>query len=274
MKKKILAVMTTCMLVFGVAGQAAAVSLHLGTAVEGGDAASMATADAILDIAFAIDRSGSMQDEGSAISAAMQGIIANLDCPEIDCWVRASFYGINGTAWGIFNTALTASPVNHDEDNGPAVTALVNNDSLWSNSSDALVGQDYYRAVVTIGDEGTENGYSITQADWDAAYTANQAAITDDVFVFSLVGTVWPDYSWDEANRNAVFSAMAIGGSGGGHVYGDTGGGFYETTSETLETDIEAIICTAASGGGQVPEPGTLLLLGFGLIGMIGYKKK
>jgi len=219
-----------------------------------------------------------MSDEASQISTSMGNIINNLDCPDCNVWVRADFYGIGGT-WGsgsLFNVNMdyitgnnSDTITNHSEDNAPAVTDMVNYYSYWG-SDDSLVGQDYYKAIVTIGDEGTENGYPVDTADWAAAYIANQAAINNDFMIFSLTGTPWLSYVGQEAVRDDVFRAMAIGGTGGGYTYGNTGGTFAKTTSSTLEFDIEEIICTAAGGGDPVPEPATMLLFGTGLVGLVG----
>jgi len=254
-----------------------------------GDVADQASADVVLDIVFAADTSGSMYDELNTISDTVYNIIDNIDCPDCDAWVRARFMNINGSSYGYFDESITAyviaaggTPVsNHQEDNGPAVTDLAN----WYDwNDDTTPSQDYYKAIVTIGDEGTENGYDdhypmgIYQDDWDAAYVANVAAITNDVMVFSLVGT---NSSFDPGNDiEVLFETMAVGGNGGIstiYSFGNTGGTYALTTSETLEQDIEDIICTAASGGTtpSVPEPATILLLGSGLIslGIFGRKK-
>ncbi len=276
MKKSYLGLATAILFTCTITPQAMA------STMTGGDAASMAEADVLLDIAFAIDTSGSMVDEIAQLTTSMQSIITNLDCPDCNVWVRADFFGINQTSGSLFNETVnyitgnpSATVTNHDEDNAPAVTDLVNFYSYWGND-DSAADQDYYKAIVTIGDEGTENGYPVYQSDWDAAYTANQAAIANDFLVFSLVGTVWPAYAGDEANRNAVFSAMAIGGSGGGYDFGNTGGTFALTTSSSLEQDIEDIICTAAGGGANdpVPEPATLLLMSTALTGLAAAKRK
>jgi len=256
--------------------------------IEGGDVGTQAEADVLLDIAFLIDTSGSMSDEASDITNMMGDVVTNLECPNCDVWVRADFYGIGGT-WGtssLFDTDMdiitgdvTDTLTNNDEDNAPAVTDMINYASIWS-SDDTTGDQEYYRAIVTIGDEGTEDGYEpsgINDADWEAADIANQAAIDGNFFIFSLTGTPWSSYSWDAANMQAVFSAMAIGGTGGStdqYILDNTGGTFATTSSETLRTDIEAIICLAGSGGTgsddelPVPEPGTILLMGIGLAGL------
>lgn len=242
----------------------------------GGDAADQASADDILDIVFAIDTSGSMYDDINAIGAAAQGVIENLECPDCDIWVRASFMGIKGKYGSVFNesvydyvTTLGQTPtVNHSEDNGPAVVDLVN----WYNwNDDSTASQDYYKAVVTIGDEGTDNGYPVNQDDWNAAYAANQAAIANNVFLFSWVT--------DDPYTGVVdlFETMAMGGTGGGYTFGFAGGGFVNDSAGTGDVGetLERIICTAGSGGGnEVPEPATMLLFGTGIAGLVASRRK
>lgn len=246
--------------------------------LEGGDAASKDTASVILDIAFAIDTSASMSDDQIAITNAMSQVVSTLACPDCDVWIQASFYGIAGTGSGLFNTNLNGTVVNSNEDNAGAVVDLINDASIaagWMKGG-ATAGQDYYRAIVTIGDEGTENGHPVDEADWAAARQANQTAIANNVLLFSITGS--PYYTSSQDSMWEVFKAMAVGGTKtfGSNTYtlGDTGGTFDKFDQSTIVEDLQRIICTAGSGPGEVPEPGTMLLLGTGLAGLAAFRRK
>lgn len=250
--------------------------------LEGGDAASKDTASVVLDIAFAIDTSGSMSDDQAAITNAMRQVVENLACPDCDVWIQASFYGINGAGSGLFNTSLNGTVVNSPEDNAGAVVDLINDASIaagWMKGG-AVAGQDYYKAIVTIGDEGTENGDPVNEADWAAARQANQTAIANNVLLFSITGSPYYTAGNSEDLMWEVFEAMAIGGTKtfGANTYtlGDTGGTFNKFNDETIIEDLQKIICTAGGGGtnNEVPEPGTMLLLGTGIAGLVGFRRK
>ena len=228
---------------------------HAGS-LTGGDSPDQASADAVLDIIFAIDTSSSMSDEASGISNATNNIVQNLNCSNLDVWVRARFIGISGTFSNTLfdedsDDYITANGgttiVNSSEDNGPVVEDLSQFNDLVD---DTTASQRYVKAIVTIGDEGTENGSPVTTEDYAAALSANTAAIGNNFIVFSLLGN---NPSTGAAD---VFRFLAEGGQanfdGQTFNFADTGGTFTETSSNTLESDIEAIICGAVAP----PTPG------------------
>ena len=227
--------------------------------ISGGDAASQATADTVVDIVFAIDTSGSMRDEASAISRAINSAITNLQCPNIDVWVNARLTGLRGT-WGgtLFDetseSVLTgvgaAVTIDDIEDNGPVVFDFATaNTAYYVDPTNA--GQNYAKAIVTIGDEGLEGGEPVTQADHDSGKAANDIAIANGVLVFSLLGNN------PSAGASPLFQALAEGGATlGGHVFNDTGGSFTTTTAATpFEEVLENVFCQAAI----VPPPATAI---------------
>lgn len=246
----------------------------------GGDATSQPAANDILDIVFIIDTSGSMTDDINAIGSVAQSAITNLDCPECDVYVRATFLGMSRTYGSVFDqtvenyvTSQGGSPTNlAQESNGVAVSEMIN---YYNWNDDSTVDQDYYKAVVTIGDEGTYHGQPVNQTDYDVAYQANQDAINNGVFLFSWVT--------DDPYSGVVdlFDVMATGGTAAGYVFGDTGGDLINDAAGTgdVEDYLEYIICTAAGGGTgggtePVPEPSTWILMGTGLAGLAWYRKR
>jgi len=260
-------------------------STAYGSTLIGGNAADFNSATNILDIVFVIDTSGSMADNSLAISNTASAAITALNCPD-DVWVRARFMGITNVEPGtIFDERMTtvlagnALVSNSSEDNGPAVTDLSNFYPWFSGGEfdapgNSTAGKTLYKAVVTIGDEGTENGQPVVQSDWDAALVANAAAIANDVFLFA----------WATDTTNALvaplFQSMAEGGgppvaSFTGGNCSDTGGAFIDGTAGQTTAQVTAtlqdIICTAGgggTGGGGVPVPAPLALLGVGLLGL------
>lgn len=248
----------------------------------GGDAVDQASASSILDIVFAIDTSGSMSDDIASIALKAQQTIENLECPQIDCYVRARFFGINGTSGSLFNENARSyvlgrsggtTLINNTEDNAPVVTDLVN---WYEWNNDATATQSYFRAIVTIGDEGTQDGDPVNTADYDAAVAANQAAKAAGILLFSWIAD-------DPTNVNVgpLFDVMATGGSitSGGTTYNfqDTGGAYISgpLTDVTVEQQLEDIICFAATGGGNnVSEPGSLALAGLALGGAFMLRRR
>ena len=83
---------------------------------------------------------------------------------------------------------------------------------------------------------------------------------TLDQFVFQVTGTGWLK---SDVTSRLTSNKELVGFS----VWGYSGAGLAE--DRTYLDDV-----TIASGGAEVPEPTTMLLLGSGLIGLVGYGRK
>jgi hypothetical protein len=266
---------------FGVCAIAAASLLPVdsqASLIIGGDATSQATATSILDIVFAIDTSGSMSDDVASIAAKAAMAIQNLSCPTTDCYVRARFFANRGAEGSVFNedaftyidarNGAAAPRFNDTEDNALVVRDLI---QYYEFNNDAVGTQTYFKAIVTIGDEGMVDGAPVNAADNQAAFDANQAAIAAGILLF---GWVADDPTTPQVGP--LFQAFAVGGNLGGFSFGNTGGGYISgpLTDVTVEQQLEDIICFAAGGGGTVPEPTSLALAGMALAGLCAASKR
>lgn len=229
-----------------------AVSGVQAASLTGGNASGPTTAATLVDILFAIDTSGSMGADATLISNAAASAITNLSCPE-PVWARARFMGIRGTWSGtVFDetsdTVITGAggTVTHDssEDNAPVVTNLIATPALFAGP--AVGGQRYFKGIVTIGDEGLENGSPVDQADYDAGKTANAAAIASNTLIFSIISN-----PGQYAGAIEAFTALAEGNATlGGHQFFQTGGFALQVGSSTnFQTELQRIICQTAGGG-------------------------
>lgn len=219
--------------------------------VTGGDAANQGAADTVVDIVFAIDTSGSMGDEAAAISGAINTAITTLACPANDIWVNARLAGIRGT-WGgtlfderaesILAGVGAATTINDSEDNGPVVFDFATANTTYY-STVVAGGQNYTKAIVTIGDESLQNGGTSDQSDYDSGKAANDIAVANNVLVFSLLGNN-PNFG-----AAAIFQALAEGGGPlGGHTFAATGGTFTTTTAATPFVQVlQDVLCQAGT---------------------------
>lgn len=236
-----------------------AVSGVQAASLTGGNAAGPTTATTLVDIVFAIDTSGSMGTSATAISNAAAAAITNLNCPQ-PVWARARFVGIQGTWAGtvfdeVAGTVITAAggPVpppmihNSSEDNAPIILDLIRTPALFPGP--AVSGQRYFKGIVTIGDEGLENGSPVNQDDYVAGKAANDLAIASGTLIFSIIAN-----PGSVAGAVQAFTVLAEGGVLGGLTFANTGGFALQAGSSTnFQTELQRIICQTAGGGGVTP---------------------
>lgn len=225
--------------------------------ISGGNATSQEAADTIVDVVFAIDKSPSMMSEAVGFSTGMQTAINELSCADKDVWVNARLTGIYGTwpgtqfdesAQEVIKGLGLPTTINHVEDNGPAVYDFANANTAYFNTTPAS-GQEYFKAVVTIGDEGLQDGVPLApdnfldQADYDIGKAANDIAVANGVLVFSVLGNNAVE------GAGELFQALAEGGTQGGHEFNDTGGRYIAIDSslqyDYVLKDVLEVFCTA-----------------------------
>lgn len=246
-------------LIAALAAGSLAVSGVQAASLTGGNASGPTTATTLVDIVFAIDTSGSMGGSATAISNAAAAAITNLNCPQ-PVWARARFLGIQGTWTGtvfdeVAGTVITGAggPVpppmihNSSEDNAPVILDLIRTPALFPGP--AVAGQRYFKGIVTIGDEGLENGSPVDQADYVAGKAANDLAIASSTLIFSIIAN-----PGSVAGAVQAFTVLAEGGVLGGLTFANTGGFALQAGSSTnFQTELQRIICQTAGGGGGTP---------------------
>ncbi len=136
-----------------------------------------------VDVVFAMDTSGSMNDEFSALCSQINAIVANLQNQGVS--VNYRILGLARTFQCASDTVQHLVPgglVNHEEDWGPAVTDL-SNGYAWQ--------PDYARLIIPMSDEGPENGDPVHDpgSDRDAITAAIAAAQAHQVIVSPILGT-------------------------------------------------------------------------------------
>ena len=134
-----------------------------------------------VDIVFAMDTSGSMSDEATALVNAINGVTADLSS-EFD--MDAKLWGITGSRWGLtsYVTAEVSNPLsNHSEDWAPAVNDLSSKYNGWRSGT--------VKIVIPISDECPENGDGCYQDDETAVTNARAIADANGINVLPIIGS-------------------------------------------------------------------------------------
>ena len=136
-----------------------------------------------VDVVFAMDTSGSMDDEFSALCSRISDVVTGLRNRGLT--VKYRILGIDATrncATQTVSGLIPGGTVNHIEDWGPAVVDLSNH-YTWE--------PGYTRLIIPMSDEGPENGNLCEDPgpDRDAISQACAAAQANNVLVSPVQGT-------------------------------------------------------------------------------------
>jgi len=147
-----------------------------------------AAAQTKVDIIFAMDTSGSMDDEASALVSAVRSVTSDLSS-EFD--IDAKLWGITETKWGLTSNVrheVGYKLANQSEDWGPAVDDLSRYYTGWR--------RDAVKIVIPISDECPEDGDGCYQNDEIAVTNARHAADAKGINVLPIVGSNnWGTYN-------------------------------------------------------------------------------
>ncbi|MEM7533324.1 MAG: CARDB domain-containing protein [Chloroflexota bacterium] len=146
------------------------------------EAASAANSGQAVDLIFAMDTSGSMHDEFTALCSKLNDVIMGLTARGYT--VNHQILGITADRDCTTGTVAQMAPgiSNHNEDWAPAVYDL-SNGYPWT--------AGYSRLIIPISDEGPDDGYPCNDPgdDGNAVFNAIFAAKAANVFVSPIIGS-------------------------------------------------------------------------------------
>ena len=184
-----------------------------------------------VDVVFAMDTSGSMDDEFSALCGQISDVISRLQSQGVT--VNYRILGITQTKDCAQDTVSNVVPgglVNHYEDWGPAVVDLAN-EYPWQ--------AGYTRLIIPMSDEGPEDGEPEEDPgpDRDIINTAIADAVANQVIVSPVQGTA-AGSSGDPVKVERLMRDLANG----------TGGRYFQSSdpAQDLADGIASLIGTAA----------------------------
>ena len=176
-------------------------------------------------------------------------------------------FGMLGTAMATTFT-LDSYTVNF-RDQDPGLVLYANNILSEPSTADLTVGQSYTFDLFSIGttehyvnwDDRAEYAISV-DFDFAAPSDINESIVGESDGHWRMVGDDFGTVDW---NNPATFSY----GNGGLFTIALSDVSFGTPGSATVTATLDFV-----SDSAPVPEPATILLMGAGLLGLVGYKRK
>ena len=205
---------------------------------------SVSAAPVKVDIIFAMDTSGSMSNEASALVNSMNSVTSELSA---DFDLETKLWGITSTQWGLTSNVraeVSGGTANHSEDWGPATYDLAALYTGWRSGA--------VKIVVPISDECPENGDGCGTDDETSVSSARAAADANNVQVLPIIGSVY------NSSNTAKILQLAFGLSTNNTIV-QTSSGVY---ADEMKAAIKEIIATVTGEIVGVPSLGGYYIQG------------
>ena len=205
---------------------------------------SVSAAPVKVDIIFAMDTSGSMNNEASALVNSMNSVTSELSA---DFDLETKLWGITSTQWGLTSNVraeVSGGTANHSEDWGPATYDLAALYTGWRSGA--------VKIVVPISDECPENGDGCGTDDETSVSSARVVADANNVQVLPIIGSVY------NSSNTAKIQQLAFGLSTNNTIV-QTSSGVY---ADEMKAAIKEIIATVTGEIVGVPSLGSYYIQG------------
>lgn len=229
-----------------------------------------ARAAILADVAFVIDQSGSMGGEFTWLGNAINGIDSALTAGGVTSrYAVAGYERLAGNEPS--NGGYVASPYTIFDDftsNVADITSSVNSAQLygglergyhaadWARTGFSW-GADAAKVIILITDEAADQRSGITEA--QLGFNMTSGGYLLNVITFSNLFSQWNDAVYTKEAYQGLFDLNTLRTDPNGFTQQFTAAKLQEIKDDQ---------------NGQVPEPGVLALMGIGLLGLVGFRRR